>query len=273
MLAPVQFHNRSLADPHIWQGPAQNAALLEESTRIGLDPSEWRGKCPKNGVLEPRLHGTFLHVTRQTRRQPSQLHYISRDQPNAHELTNHIRHPSPEPGLQSPGTPESGGAGGVGLSPCHQLVHPAALPGYSELVLRTESDFCGRARIQLANQLIPTNLNKCNKVNNLNIFNKLHNDKNRNNLNKRDINNNDNNYNNINNYHSQDRHMFPASKREHSQTIWSRCRFGLGREKEETPCVPNWFWRDHESTIFNTWRPNHNEVQSVTAVKWFRRER
>ncbi len=46
-----------------------------------------------------------------------------------------------------------------------------------------------------------------------------------------------------------------------------------GREKEQNPCVPNWVWRDHESTIFNTWRPNHNEVQSLTAVKWFRRER
>ena len=42
-------------------------------------------------------------VARQTRRLPSQFRYISRDQPNAHELTNHILHPSPEPGLQSPG--------------------------------------------------------------------------------------------------------------------------------------------------------------------------
>ena len=92
MLVPSQFHNCSLADPHTWQAPAQNAALLEESTRIGLDPSERRGECPDNGALEPRSHGTFLNVARQTRRQPSQLHYISRDHPNAHELTNHIRH-------------------------------------------------------------------------------------------------------------------------------------------------------------------------------------
>ncbi len=46
-----------------------------------------------------------------------------------------------------------------------------------------------------------------------------------------------------------------------------------GREKEQNPCVPNWIWRDHESTICNTWRPNHNEVQLVAAVKWFCRER
>ncbi len=107
LLAPAQFHNSSLADPHSWQAPAQNAALLEESTRIGLDPSEWRGECQGNGALEQLSQGpgTFLHVARQTRRQPSQFHYISRDQPKAHELTNHIRHPSPEPGLLSPGAP------------------------------------------------------------------------------------------------------------------------------------------------------------------------
>ncbi len=80
MLAPVQSQNLSLADPHTWQAPAQTAALLEESTRIGLDPSEWRGECPENGALERRSHGTFLHVARQTRRQPSQFHYLSRDQ-------------------------------------------------------------------------------------------------------------------------------------------------------------------------------------------------
>ncbi len=109
LLAPAQFHNGSHADPHTWQAPAQNAALLEESTRIGLDPSEWRGKRPENGTVEPCSHGTSLQVARQTRtrRQPSQFHYISRDHPNAHELTNHIlvRHPSPEPGLLSPGAP------------------------------------------------------------------------------------------------------------------------------------------------------------------------
>ena len=105
LLAPAQFHNSPLPDPDTWQAPAQNPALLEESTRIGLDLSEWRGECPENGALEALSHGTFLHVARHTRRRPSQFHYISRDHPNAHELTNHIRHPSPEPGLRSPGAP------------------------------------------------------------------------------------------------------------------------------------------------------------------------
>ncbi len=64
-------------------------------------------------------------------------------------------------------------------------------PGYSESVLSTKSDFCSQApsRLQLVNQLIPTNLNKLNKVrvNNLNNHNNLHNDNNSNNLNKTEI--------------------------------------------------------------------------------------
>ena len=33
------------------------------------------------------------------------IHYMSRDHAIAHELTNHILHPSPAPGLRSPGAP------------------------------------------------------------------------------------------------------------------------------------------------------------------------
>ncbi len=42
VVAPAQFHNSSLADPHTLQAPAQTraAALLEESTRFGVD--QWR---------------------------------------------------------------------------------------------------------------------------------------------------------------------------------------------------------------------------------------
>ncbi len=141
LLAPAQFHNSSLADPHIWQAPAQNPALLEESTRIGLDPSEWRGECPENGALEPRSHGTFLHVARQTRRQPSQLHNISRDHPNAHELTNHIRRPSPESGPRSPGAPWKWWRRWFGIVPVPSTGTTGIFPGYSESVLSTESDF------------------------------------------------------------------------------------------------------------------------------------
>ncbi len=37
------------------------------------------------------------------------FHYISRDHPNAHELTNYILHPSPEPARRSPGRPGAPG--------------------------------------------------------------------------------------------------------------------------------------------------------------------
>ena len=38
--------------------------------------------------------------------QPLEIHYMSQDHPKAHELTNHILHPSPEPIWRSPGAPE-----------------------------------------------------------------------------------------------------------------------------------------------------------------------
>ncbi len=41
--------------------------------------------------------------------QPLKIHYMSRDHPKAHELTNHrdILHPSPAPCRRSPGAPEN----------------------------------------------------------------------------------------------------------------------------------------------------------------------
>ena len=103
-LAPAQFHDRWLADPHTRQALAETPPLLEEPTRIGRYPSERGGECPKHGA-SACSHGTFLHVARQTLKPPAPLHYLSRDHPNAHELTHHIRHPSPEPGLRSLGAP------------------------------------------------------------------------------------------------------------------------------------------------------------------------
>jgi hypothetical protein len=87
-------------------------------------------------------------------------------------------------GAQAPPEISSGGAGGVRLSPCHQPVQPAVSPGYSNF-LQNWSFVVEpvTARIQLAKQLILTNLNKCNKVNNLDNFNNLHNDNNCSNLN------------------------------------------------------------------------------------------
>ncbi len=127
--------------------------------------------------------------------------------------------------------PESGGTGDVGLSPCHQLLQTAVFPGCSELVFRTESGSCGWAHIQLTNQLIPTNLNKSSKVNNLNNFNNLHNDNNHNNLNKTEI---------LTTMTIMTIILIItilriviclASTQEHSQTIWTLCRFVLRQRK------------------------------------------
>ena len=65
--------------------------------------------------------------------------------------------------------------------------------------------------------------------------------------------------------------MFPVSTREHSQTIWTLCRFVLRQINGANP-VRTKLNRNHKSTIFNTWRSDHNEVQSVAVVKWFSRE-
>ena len=76
--------------------------------------------CRKNqvellqGSQSRREHGPNMvmhrvHMEPFSRRlralQSPEIHYMSRDHPNAHELTNHIRHPSPAPGLRSPGAP------------------------------------------------------------------------------------------------------------------------------------------------------------------------
>ena len=69
-LAPAQFHDRLLADPHTTQALAETPPLLGEPTRIGMDPSERGGECPKHGA-SACSHGTFLHVARQTLKPPA----------------------------------------------------------------------------------------------------------------------------------------------------------------------------------------------------------
>ena len=104
-LAAAQFHNRTPTDPDTWQAPAPTASLLAEPTSMGVGLLERGGECLKHGAFASS-HGAFLHVAaRQTLTPPAPPHYISRDHPNAHEFKNHIRHPSQEPGLRSPGAP------------------------------------------------------------------------------------------------------------------------------------------------------------------------
>ncbi len=47
----------------------------------------------------------MLHSILQCAFNPICLHYLLRDQPKAHELTNHILHPSNEPSWRSPSAP------------------------------------------------------------------------------------------------------------------------------------------------------------------------
>ncbi len=103
------------------------------------------------------------------------LHYISRDHPNAHELTYHIWHPSPESGLRSPAPREIGFAGVIELSPCRLLVQQAVFQRYSKSVWRTEPVSCGRAQLWFENQWNPTNLNTINKFNNQHNYNNINN--------------------------------------------------------------------------------------------------
>jgi hypothetical protein len=56
--------------------------------------------------------------------------------PTNWQTTYSIHRQNPACGRQA--RQESGGAGGVGLSPCHQPVQPAVFPEYYESVLRTE---------------------------------------------------------------------------------------------------------------------------------------
>jgi hypothetical protein len=154
LLAPAHFHNRSLADPHTWQAPAQNAALLEESIRIGLDPSEAQRRVPRNWYFgaAPTWNLSPCGTT---------------DAQTALPVALHITGPSQCPLIDKPHTTSIAGTrpavarrprkvvtqvtGWCGIVPVSPTGTNGIFPGNSESVLSTESDFCGRARIQLAN--------------------------------------------------------------------------------------------------------------------------
>ena len=104
---PSQLHERDATEPHIWPNVYFAYAQRREPTRIVRGQPEQTLAWPKNGDASCS-HGTFLgSFSLRHRALPSrEIYYMSRDHPNAHELTNHIRHPSPAPGLRSPGAPE-----------------------------------------------------------------------------------------------------------------------------------------------------------------------
>ena len=126
-LAPAQFHDRLLADPHTRQAPAQTPPLPEEPTRIRIDPSQQGGECPKHGA-SACSHGTVLHVARQTLKPPRFITYHGTiPMPTSWQTTSGIHRRNPACGRQAPR--KSGCAGGVGLSRCRLLVQPAVYQG------------------------------------------------------------------------------------------------------------------------------------------------
>ncbi len=85
----------------------------------------------------------ILHSMLQFAFNPIGLHYILRDQHEAHKLTNYILHPSPEPSLQSPGAPGKRLLMLWGMVP----VSPTGTRGSFPRILSTrELVSCSRAR-------------------------------------------------------------------------------------------------------------------------------
>ncbi len=113
LFAPPQVNDTDATEPHIRPKVYIGDALPEEPSGIVTARPELTTARAKHGDAWCS-HGTFLHAAvhmepfskRLCALQPIELHYMSRDHPvhpKAHELTNHILHPSPAPGLRSPG--------------------------------------------------------------------------------------------------------------------------------------------------------------------------
>ena len=104
IFAPPKLHERDATEPNIRPNVYLADTLPNESSRIVRGKPEQTVAWPKHGDA-PCSHGTHLHA-RHLALQSCEIYYMSRDHPNAHEWTNHILHPSPAPGLRSPGAPE-----------------------------------------------------------------------------------------------------------------------------------------------------------------------
>ncbi len=103
-------------EPHIWPKVYIGNTLPKEPIWSGISTSQAEQTIawPKYGhagcshgfmpiFMEPFSMGLLgLRAG-----QPLEIHYMSLDHLKAHELTNHIVHPSPAPGWRSPGAPGS----------------------------------------------------------------------------------------------------------------------------------------------------------------------
>ena len=103
MFAPPQDSGTDATEPHIRPKVYIGEALPKEPSRIVTARPAPTIARPKYGDAGCS-HGAFQppFSTRLRAPQPLEIHYMSRDHPKAHELTNHILHPSPAPGLRSP---------------------------------------------------------------------------------------------------------------------------------------------------------------------------
>ena len=136
-----------------------------------------------------------LHSMLQCAFNPIGFHYISRDQPKAHELTNHILHPSPEPSRRSPGAPAKRLRRRCGMVPVSPTGTTGSFPKILSIGMTYRIGFLCRACIGPWNRKIPASLKWNNKYTSYKCHNII----------------------NWYNYHSQDRRMFPA-------LIWVRIR-------------------------------------------------
>ncbi len=112
IFAPPQEVNRGTTELHIRPKAYLTEAQQENPSDSGTGHIYPTGAGAKHVNYcvhtEPfsmfKLHFMLhSHIAPST---PTSIHYISRDHPNSHQLTNQIRHPSLEPGLRSPGALE-----------------------------------------------------------------------------------------------------------------------------------------------------------------------
>jgi len=93
------IRNRTLGTKFIC---AMHSRKNQAESVLHMQSRRWHG--PNMGMHRGRMQ----HISMRCRAlRPVKIHYMSRDQPKAHELTNHILHPSPAPIRRSPGAPEN----------------------------------------------------------------------------------------------------------------------------------------------------------------------
>ena len=182
-------------------------------------------------------------------------------------IAYHGTHPSrwsPAPGRRSPGAPGKTLRRWWRIVPDHQRGQQEVLLRYSQSAWRKELALYGQTRIGFGSQQISTIL-----------WYTINEHKQHNSFNNKLKNNSLKSY-NIYNCNITILGIVVCFKCRHkgaiegfgSSACWNRIR-----EKERYPSIPDSFGLHYEGDIVDTWRPNHDEVQLVTAVERFCRQR